>query len=630
MDEMKSKKCGGTQGTEETVNDSTDSIGSPVENMEGTQGTDVIEIEAVDLLDIIPDILDQPEIKRTSYQTHDDWFQIGDETFKPGLYYHSVDSKEPPNNIDLWICSPIHADALTCNEHGVGWGLLLRFSNPNRQWREWAMPIHLLKGHGDEMRGELLDMGVRISPDGNKPLQRWLASRTPKRRMIAATRTGWHDGREGISFVLPNSVLGADDVRFQSEYAIHDDFSQKGSLDEWRKNVAILCEKNQILLLSISAALAGPLLKLAKLQDIGGAGVHLMGDSSRGKTTALQVAASVWGPPSFIRTWRATANGLEATAASRNDTFLPLDESGESDPRETGIIVYALGNGVGKQRARRTGGTRESARWRTIVLSSGECSIGTHMSESGKQIKAGQQARLLDVPATHFEYGAFQCLHDSDSGRAFSDRLKRATNRYYGSAGLAFVQKLIDDPQDFPTLYSDTCKLPSFYTTDGIESRAAGTFALIGMAGELATEYGLTGWEAGAAINAAFDAFNAWSKYRGSGKTEDRQILQAVRAFILRHGDSRFSKFGELLIENAHIRDRAGWWKTIDDQRVYMFTSEALKEAAQGFDIRKILDVLDHAGWIVDKSIDKRSKKVKVNGTNVGLYFICPSDGDEL
>lgn len=76
-------------------------------------------------------------------------------------------------------------------------------------------------------------------------------------------------------------------------------------------------------MLSLSAAFTAPLLKLAKLQEVGGAGLHLMGDSSRGKTTALQVAASVWGAPTFMRTWRATTNGLEAIAAFRKDSFFP-------------------------------------------------------------------------------------------------------------------------------------------------------------------------------------------------------------------------------------------------------------------------------------------------------------------
>lgn len=622
----------GTKGTEGITSNNKGSFGSLNKNTHGTEGVYCPTVEVISPLEAYEAVIQESSIERPTYLTHDDWFSIGNTKFKPGLYYHWIDKPDSANpvHIDIWICSPIHADALTINEHGADWGLLLRFINPDGNWREWAMPSSMLKGSGEDMRGELLSLGARISPDGNKQLHRWLASQEPKSRIIAAMRAGWHDSQQGIAFVLPNKVIGADNVRFQSEYAVHDDFIQKGTLEAWKNEVATLCQGNHILLLSVSSALAGPLLKIAKLQELGGAGIHLMGDSSRGKTTALQVAASVWGSPSFMRTWRATANGLEATAASRNDTFLPLDECGESDPKEIGLIIYSLANGVGKQRAKRTGGSRESARWRTIVLSSGECAMGTHMSESGKRIKAGQQARLLDIPATNFEFGAFNYLHGSDDGRAFADRLKCATSKNYGHLGVAFVEKLIADKQDLPALYADTCAIPQFSTTDGIESRAVGTFALIGMAGELATEYGLTGWKEGDAINAAINAFQTWRQFRGTGKTEDRQILQAVRDFILQHGDTRFSKLGDLSSENL-IRNRAGWWKEPDNLgRVYLFNSPALRDVVPGFEIIKISEALQKAGWITEHDKDKRSKKTAVNGSKINLYYIRPNEDDGL
>lgn len=267
-------------------------VGSSLkENIEGIQGINVGELEAISPLDIVPNNPILPEIKRPSYKTYIDWFQLGDLTFKPGLYYHGIDKDGLP--FDFFICSPIYADALTCDEHNVGWGLLLRFVNPDGNWKEWAMPACMLKGSGEEVRGQLLDMGVHIDPDAYKRLHRWLANQLPPKRIIAATRTGWHEGRQGIAFVLPHTSIGADDVHFQSESTVPSDFSQKGTLNNWRMDVARPCRDNSILMLSLSAAFAAPLLKLAKLQEVGGAGLHLMGDSSRGKTTALQVAASV-------------------------------------------------------------------------------------------------------------------------------------------------------------------------------------------------------------------------------------------------------------------------------------------------------------------------------------------------
>ena len=80
-------------------------------------------------------------------------------------------------------------------------------------------------------------------------------------------------------------------------------------------------------------------------------GFHLYGDSSGGKTTHLQVPASVYVGPRLVRSWRSTDNVLESIAAAHSDGLLVLDEIGMCDPRIIGETVYMLGNGTGKARA---------------------------------------------------------------------------------------------------------------------------------------------------------------------------------------------------------------------------------------------------------------------------------------
>ena len=193
----------GTKVTEGITSNDDGSIGSLNKNTQGTEGAYGSTVEIISPVEVFEAVLREPNIERPTYLTHDDWFLMGGVKSKPGLYYHGIDKTDSDNPVNIWICSPIHADALTSNEHGADWGLLLRFINPNGTWREWAMPSSMLKGYGEDMRGELLSLGVRISPDGNKPLHRWLASQEPKSRIIAAMRTGWHESQQGIAFVLP-------------------------------------------------------------------------------------------------------------------------------------------------------------------------------------------------------------------------------------------------------------------------------------------------------------------------------------------------------------------------------------------------------------------------------------------
>lgn len=559
----------------------------------------------------------EPEIKRPSYQTHDDWFASDGVTLKPGLYRHQSDRTGNPE--DIWICSPIHAVAASRSDRGDNHGLLLQFITADGAWREYAMPMCMLSGNGDELRSALLDQGARIHPAQHKHLSIWLMSEYPHVDIVAASRTGWHTE----AFVLPAKTIGDASVRYQGAPAGHDNFTTAGDLEGWQREVAEPCRGNPVLMLSVSIAFAGPLLWLAKQQTSGGAGIHLVGDSSRGKTTALQAAASVWGPPEFVRTWRATANGLEATAAALNDTLLILDEISECDPREIGGIVYSLANGNGKQRANRAGSARAAQRWRVMALSSGERTLGSHMAEAGHNSKAGQEARLLDLPATRRPHGAFDHLHGCPDGRSFADQMKQTSSTHYGHAGPAFVKALLESDADFKSLYARMRARPDLSSDGGQDGRAAGWFALIGLAGELACDCGIVPWESGEATETAAWAFHAWRVTRGTGQTEDRQILQGVREFIERHGDARFSSLTGT--SGNSVRDRAGYWRDDSDGRVFLFFSGALTEAARGYDTRRITEALENAGWLESREGKSRSTRITIDGgTKTRVYAVRP------
>jgi putative DNA primase/helicase len=95
----------------------------------------------------------------------------------------------------------------------------------------------------------------------------------------------------------------------------------------------------------------------------------------------------VWGrggTPGYVRSWRATANGLEGAAASATDTCLVLDELGVGEARDVAASVYTLANGVGKARAARDGSSREPRCWRVFVLSSGESPVETKLGRANK------------------------------------------------------------------------------------------------------------------------------------------------------------------------------------------------------------------------------------------------------
>ena len=147
-------------------------------------------------------------------------------------------------------------------------------------------------------------------------------------------------------------------------------YSHKGSIDEWRQQVAALCVGNPLLLFATSAAFAGPLLELIGAES---GGFHVYGNSSQGKSTLLHMVSSVFGKPEeFCKSWRLTDNAAEGIARAYADTLLPLDEIKECDPRIIDQTIYMLGNSKGKARATDTGGLRKAASWRLLFFSTGE------------------------------------------------------------------------------------------------------------------------------------------------------------------------------------------------------------------------------------------------------------------
>ena len=562
-----------------------------------------------------------PEEDRPCFRVYDGWTVLDSgRKLRPGVWLHAMSAakkEEPSVPLDTWVCGPLYIEAQTFDGTGNNFGRLLRFKNTAGRWRDWAMPMELLRGDGTDLRGELLAMGLEIDPNGRTTLARYLQERPPKKKVRCALQVGWC----GAVFVLPDEVIGPDkaSVIFQSGERGHEEHGQGGTLDGWRTEIAARAVGNPMMVIGLSAAFAGPLLQRTNSE---GGGVHIFDDSSTGKSTILEAAVSTWGGPNYKRSWRATANGMEGAAVLFNDCLLALDEISECDPREVGNIVYSLGNGRGKQRASRTGAARAVTHWRAFIVSTGERTIATTMAEGGHRSKAGQSVRLLDIPGARL-HGCFDLLHDQPSGAALSDAIKRAAANHYGRTGRGFLERLTHDQRDFAARLEIIKGLPDFNRPDfeGQDKRAAGRFALLALAGELATEYGLTSWPEGEAIKAAVIGFGAWRSMRGRGNDERRQILQRVSDFIERHGDGRFSSADDA--HESQTRERAGWWRDGQDGRLYLFTADGMREALKGFDFKRALDELEVCGAIPKAGADgKRAKPESIGGRKVRVYEV--------
>ena len=313
---------------------------------------------------------------------------------RPGVYWCDV-TRDKDGNITgqaspVWICSPLTVAANTRDTQGSEWGRLLVFPDRDGRMHRWTMPMRMLAGSGEELRGELLAEGLTItsSAKDRAKLVDYIQSERPDVTAQCVKRTGWH----GDAFVLPRETFGdtdAEPVLFQAATMDGVTLGQRGTLDGWREEVSARCAGNVRLVLAICAGFAGPCLGLL---GMAGGGIHLRGGSSTGKTTALLVAASLFGSPDYLRTWRHTDNGLEGVAGMHTDLLLVLDEIGELAPKIAGATAYMLANGQGKGRAARDGSPRALTTWRILFLSSGEVALGDLVTQSGGRVPRPAQA----------------------------------------------------------------------------------------------------------------------------------------------------------------------------------------------------------------------------------------------
>ena len=558
----------------------------------------------------------------------DDWYDDNGIKYAPGVWHFGIKPAgrrdDGPGLTQVRICGPLHIDAVTTDTRDGNYGRMLRFRTTTGKWRTWALPMALLAGDGLEMRRELQFMGFDIAHRGREQLTAYLLHKAPDRVIQCATQTGWA-GPERQAFVLPDAVIGpqADGVTYQTDTHGGDEYTTRGTLAGWQAGTAALAVGNPMLALALCTAFAGPVLAIVGADS---GGINTIGASSKGKSSMLFAACSVWGGPSYRRNWRATSNGLESVAALFNDSLLALDEISQCDPREVGETVYMLGNGQGKSRASRTGGARAAARWRVSILSNGERSIVATMEDGGFKTKAGQAVRIIDLPVTDQAHGAWDTLHQYPSGAALSDALRREAETHYGHAGRAFLERLTRDDHDQVRELLTTIKsLPEFNTEggEGQFQRVAARFAVLAAAGELATLYGVTGWPEGEAIRAAAVALRLWLGMR-DGKTTDAegpQVVDQITEFVERHGDSRFSDADS---EQAQpVRDRAGWWRLRDGERFYLFTAAGMRDALRGFDYKRALVHLEQAG-MVRKANGRgdRQDSLWINGSKTRVFTV--------
>lgn len=549
-----------------------------------------------------------------------------------GLYF--VDEDKNGISHKRFISSPVLVVAKTRDDSSNNWGVLLKWKDDNEVEHTQALSMELFQTDGADLRKALSYQGVMIAPDqrARNLFQCYLMSYQTGQYALCVDRVGWHDD----VFVLPHKQIGqssSDLIVYQANNALDNRYQSKGTLEQWRSNVAQLAENHSLLAFSLCTAFAGQLLDPLNQQ---GGGFHIKGGSSKGKSTALNLASSVWGnPKQFYRTWRATGNALENTAYMHNDGFLVLDEIGEiANPKELGNVVYMLANGLGKGRMTKQITAKPMHQWKVIFLSSGEKSLKDIMTEQGQKTKLGQEIRLADIDIDQSEYGIFDSIDFAEDAPKQAIELSKRMADCYGVAGIAWLEYLtsnkgerMDEARELLDQYRQVLTVNQ---SQGHIVRVANYFALVATAGELATKANITGWKAGTAFNAVQKVFNQWlGSFEQVGDYENREIVTHVKAFFEANESSRFEAITPDPDHIERINNRVGYWKIENGEKIFYVLPEQFKnEVCKGYDSRKAArallayNLLEHDTGKTSKTarIPSRKNAVKVYAVKEAIF----------
>ena len=425
-----------------------------------------------------------------------------------------------------------------------------------------------------------------------------------------------------------------EDIEFQPERYSPTSSSLRsaGTLEEWQEKIASKCQGNPLLTFALCAGFAGVLLKFLGLDS---GGFHLFGTTSRGKTTALQVAASVFGngadpahsgKSSMARRWNTTANEAEGLAATHNDNLLVLDELGTCTARDYSALVYMLTGGQGKAAMDANRNLKPMRAWRVLILSSGEISTRAKISED-RTPRGGQQVRLLDIRVP--EEGVIVEPHGLAPAQ-FVDQVKRACGECYGTAGPAFVRVLVENCRNTARLVTAVRSIfdivrpklcPPQPTPE--QRRAIDRIVAVATAGTMASYLGIIGLKPETIEAACVFVRDLWIGDETSIADTTHGVI-AVRDFVLKNR----ARFGEASQDQSfplhRVANLAGYLDL--KSKLLLFTPEGFREACAGFDPKAVARELDQRGLLTRAESDRLTKRHPIAGLAERVRFYAVRD----
>ena len=273
----------------------------------------------------------------------------------------------------------------------------------------------------------LADYGISVTSEDARNLVRFLSDIENYNidligTQISTSKLGWIDGE-----FMPygKGIIFDNETRFKETYESIHEFGDENTWINLVRKIRKLdrFEPKIYLVGSLASALIEPLNALPFV-------LNLWGDTGKGKTVAIMLAASIWAYPGgsdYVTDPKTTVTALELRLDFLNNLPMLIDDMAQLKDKYSGDfseLVYMLCSGKGKDRANATMGLNKSTTWRNVILTNGEHSLVT------ETMQGGAVNRIIDVEMSDG--------YIFENGNSIVETIKQN----YGFAGSRFIDAI--------------------------------------------------------------------------------------------------------------------------------------------------------------------------------------------
>jgi len=424
------------------------------------------------------------------------------------------------------------------------------------------------------------------------------------------------EARTAVVEDLAPTELQAGDVYLLADAGgaeLADGFRAEGSWEGWLQAVEA-ARPYPVAWLALYGALVPPLMPF--LPTLPNFIIDYAGETSMGKTTTLRFAASAWGCPDeraggVLRTWDSTRVWIERAAGVLGNLPLFLDDTKRARrPEDVGRTLYDIASGAGRGRGS-VSGLRDTGRWRTVLLSTGEAPATSFTNDGGTR------ARTLGLWGSPFG-GA------DERTVAAVQRITAGVLQHHGHLGPRAVRWLVDVPGARGRVRQAYAEAVPRWTAAAnghpVATRAAQYLAALEVAAGVVHEVLGVPEPEGKPLD------HAWGATCAAAGDADR-ASDALREVLSWAGAQQARFWGQPgSAGNVDDAPAAGWlgaWTNGDSWTQIAFLPTELRGflSRQGFDAEAVLNTWNDRSWLLTEG-RHRSRKVTVAGRKLRCVVV--------